>query len=577
MAQEETTNPLRSRNWRNILFLVMGLIALVLFVLVLRKVFDRVEPVEQVVSEETTWLTEPLAEDQLVDYHGHLRSKLSAGVTQENNAARAIFQAVGARALPAGVRKRVAQRLGLETDAVEADAYTDLVDFADNYPPEDLPAEMQISDEARKRMIELKEKIREQIDTYGLADEKVIAEYLEAREGSLAAAMSDQLDTATTRFWDRQDYAQLDQWIEEISHVLDQVRQATERSRFYLPMVDFGEKGPANLVSTCRVPRELMQELGLALLARAMRKGGDDWKSRAADIVAVHRLGRLVLQNWSMASTEAGMLLDHSAAKTSLALAALPESKPTFLGGFQQRLGGIEPAGPLAPHYHQGVRLMTLDYVNLVYRGRSSFGQAIPEDQLERQRALIDWNQSRSEFNDWFDRLMEIARIEDAAKRKEAAETFDEKLEARLAESARLDQERQSLWGRLSALVESRDQQRKALTKSFTSSMIAGAHMLLARRWGLINAGQESEARRALARLTAALRRRQAATGRYPERLETLVDEYIPAVPVDPFTGEALHYKLTEEGFVLYSVGVDLADDGGDPRKDLAVRYPSGS
>jgi hypothetical protein len=577
MAQEETKNPLRSRNWRNILFLVMGLIALVLFVLVLRKVFDRVEPIDQVVSEETAWLIEPLAEDGLVDYHAHLQSKLSAGVTEENNAARVIFQAVGAQALPAGVRDRVWQRLGLDPAAADTDAYTDLVDFADDYPPEDLPPGLQISDEARKRMIELKNKIREQIDTYGLADEKVIAEYLEAREGSLAGAMSEQLEAATTKLWDEQDYPQLAQWLGEVSGVLDQVLQATARERFYLPMVDFGEKGPANLVSTCRVPRELMQELGLALLARSMRKDREDWNARAADIVAVHRLGRLVLQNWSMASTEAGMLLDHSAARTALALATLPESKPTFLGDFQQRLAGIEPAGPLAPHYHQGVRLMTLDYVNLVWRGRSSFGQAIPEEQLAQQRALIDWNQARREFNDWFDRLMEIARIEDAAKRKEAAESFDERLEARLTETARLDRERQSLWGRLSALVNSREEQRKGLTRSFTDSMIGGAHMLLSRRWGLINAGQESEARRALAQLTAAVRRRQAATGRYPERLDTLTEDYIASVPVDPFTGQAMHYKRTDTGFLLYSVGVDLADNGGDEQEDLVVRYPSGS
>jgi hypothetical protein len=53
-----------------------------------------------------------------------------------------------------------------------------------------------------------------------------------------------------------------------------------------------------------------------------------------------------------------------------------------------------------------------------------------------------------------------------------------------------------------------------------------------------------------------------------PRELGELVPRYLEAMPIDPFSGQPLVYRLTEDGFVLYSVGKDGKDDGG--------RFPSG-
>jgi len=47
--------------------------------------------------------------------------------------------------------------------------------------------------------------------------------------------------------------------------------------------------------------------------------------------------------------------------------------------------------------------------------------------------------------------------------------------------------------------------------------------------------------------------------------LASLAPKYFDAVPLDPFSGKPLGYKRTENGFVVYSVGYDLDDDGGVP------------
>jgi hypothetical protein len=53
--------------------------------------------------------------------------------------------------------------------------------------------------------------------------------------------------------------------------------------------------------------------------------------------------------------------------------------------------------------------------------------------------------------------------------------------------------------------------------------------------------------------------------GVWPPNLEALVPTYLPHLPIDQFTGQPPRYRITVEGPVLYSVGVDRDDDGGLP------------
>jgi len=69
--------------------------------------------------------------------------------------------------------------------------------------------------------------------------------------------------------------------------------------------------------------------------------------------------------------------------------------------------------------------------------------------------------------------------------------------------------------------------------------------------------------RRALVAILAVLRY-QKDKGIYPDDLDTLLTaEYMREIPIDPYSGRPLGYRKTAEGFVLYSWGENLADDGG--------------
>lgn len=52
-------------------------------------------------------------------------------------------------------------------------------------------------------------------------------------------------------------------------------------------------------------------------------------------------------------------------------------------------------------------------------------------------------------------------------------------------------------------------------------------------------------------------------TGSYPATLDALVPTLLPSIPPDRFDGQPIRYRLTDSGPILYSVGVDKRDDGG--------------
>jgi hypothetical protein len=62
-----------------------------------------------------------------------------------------------------------------------------------------------------------------------------------------------------------------------------------------------------------------------------------------------------------------------------------------------------------------------------------------------------------------------------------------------------------------------------------------------------------------------ALRRYQLRHGSFPGDLSSLVPDFLPAAPRDPVDGKPMRYQLVGKSFLLYSVGEDGVDNGGDP------------
>jgi type II secretory pathway pseudopilin PulG len=76
----------------------------------------------------------------------------------------------------------------------------------------------------------------------------------------------------------------------------------------------------------------------------------------------------------------------------------------------------------------------------------------------------------------------------------------------------------------------------------------------------------EAEVERQMTLAAIALKRYQLRHGKLPSSLEALVPEFLPTLPYDYMSAKPLCYHLKTDGsYVLYSVGKDGKDDGGDP------------
>ena len=64
--------------------------------------------------------------------------------------------------------------------------------------------------------------------------------------------------------------------------------------------------------------------------------------------------------------------------------------------------------------------------------------------------------------------------------------------------------------------------------------------------------------------------------GRWPTSLDDLKAFGIPQVPVDPFDGQPLRYRVEDDGVTIYSVGENGIDDGGDLHRRGAMTVDLG-
>jgi len=92
---------------------------------------------------------------------------------------------------------------------------------------------------------------------------------------------------------------------------------------------------------------------------------------------------------------------------------------------------------------------------------------------------------------------------------------------------------------------------------------------LLGSQEDVINAMAECEARRAITESVLSVERFRRKYGTTPDSLSELVPEFVAKRPVDPFTGEPMITKRTAQEFLIYSVGRNRRDDGGDVGGDL--------
>lgn len=100
-------------------------------------------------------------------------------------------------------------------------------------------------------------------------------------------------------------------------------------------------------------------------------------------------------------------------------------------------------------------------------------------------------------------------------------------------------------------------------TRTIATGMISRSLLLTFAKTGVSAA--RGDACRRLVQLGTALAEYRSAEGKFPAKVEELVPRYLPAVPLDPFSGEPLRMVPHGRGVAVYSIGPDSKDHSSNP------------
>ncbi len=477
-------------------------------------------------SYETTRISEPLNDDGTVNYLAAINAQYSKGVTAQNNAAILLLQAAGPEILPPIIKDKLLAIFGMSALPSEGDY---LVRF--NTDAEDSEEAYEVPEEA--------------------------------------------LDAP----WSAEDYPQLADWLKANEKPLSLVTAASKRSRYYMPMLSSNE---SSLIVSVLVPiLSTHREISRALVSRAMLKlDSGDIEGAQADLLAVHRLARLVGQGPTLIDRLVGMAAESTACKGDNALATsnlLSSSQArTYLAKLQAlpALPSVTEAMDVCERFSlldnttyisrtdYKKQLLALLEMNLVDKRLFEANTQIDLSKIEKEKALqilempVDWNEILKRMNAWYDRMLDAAGKATFAQRMKAFEQISSELKA-LGNNA-TEQLRQLL------LTE----EKANATQAFGSLLIAIWAPDLS---GAVPMYNVTTMKLQASQVAMALAAYRAEHSRYPESLSKLCPKYFKTVPDDLFTAKPLDYRRTEKGYVLYSPGPTKYEKFKDTPQEIEI------
>jgi len=534
---------------RRRLWIVLGVIAVLVLV---RFTILAPQSSDIIVGHDTTWIDAPLSADGTVNYVAWLNRRCSRGVTAENNAAGLLIRALGPEeVLYESVRARIMKRLDMPPVAAEAKFFVSFGHYVNS------PAAAEHRSPPGKPV-----------------------------SGSASAPAADEiawhepLDRALEKPWGAKDDPVIAAWLKSNDEPLELVIAASRKSRYYIPMISAEEPPALAHVMVPMIAR--LESAAMALVARSMLKlHANDVESAWADLLAAHRLARVLAQGPTLIDRLMSMSVERVADEGTFGMVRSGKLSAAQARTCLADLQALKPMPDVVEVLDSCERLHMLDLVMLLKRQGSLSGVlgvlgASREDKgIDVSRVVgsspLDWNEMLRAVNRWWDRMIEIYR-KPYAERKSALKRFERELVDLETPSVGVWSVVKVIGMRIGGAPYQRTLTRIISDGLFKVLMPAVGSRMVTR--------QESAATYFnLTKLSLALVAFKADKGRYPIALDTLKGPYISEIPADVFSGRPLIYKRTEKGYLLYSVGENMKDDGGVEDKDadkddIAVRVP---
>ena len=477
-------------------------------------------------GKDTTYVNGPLDKHGYIDYETALNAEIGKGVTSETNAKALLMLALGPA--PEG------------GDGMPA-AYFKWLDIP--VPPKDGDYLVNLYKVAHDRL--------------GLSEEQMEALYeFQSR--------------ATNRVWTAKDAAPLAEWLKANEKPLAIAVEASKRPHYFNPLVSRREEGESsNLIGTLLPSVQKCREIASLLSCRAMLKLGEGKTDAAwADIIACHRLGRLMTRGATLIETLVGIAICQIASNATLTYLDRADLTSKQAMDRLKELRALPAVSPVADKIDLGERFMGLDALQMIRRGGNLDGQEKkPDAEARKALAAIDWTPAMRGLNSFYTRSSTAMRLPDRAAREKELDALEKELKE--LKKGRDDDDIQKLIKEAGAA--------KAVGEQLGNVLVALLAPAVRKVQQAHDRTVQTERNLHVAFAMAAYHKD---TGRYPEKLADLAPKYMAAVPDDLFAAKPLIYKPEGKGYLFYSVGPNGKDDGGrwydddPPGDDPNVRMP---
>jgi hypothetical protein len=479
------------------------------------------------ISKETTYITEPLRPDGYPDYVEALNQRMSEGVMPDDNAAVLLQRSVGPGEIPEGDRSKYFKQLGIEVLSDRGDYIASDGEIIERWRRDHLDASS------------------EEVDKLG-----------------------SQFGEAAQRPWKAEEFPLVAKWVARNETPLKLVADAARRKRCYFPLVR-GARGTEVLyASAVRHQIDGAREAATCLCVRSMMKiAQGDAEGAWQDVLTCHRLSRLIDQGPFVLDRLVAISIEFRACHADAILAHYGRPQAKIEQQMSADLSRLPSFKTPADILDVAERFVFLDAASDMARGqRVGFSAAVSEAALPE---LLDFDLILRVGNEWFDKSVAAARIEDRRLRAAAAKAVEDEFdkfyqEKKSPESLALDISTKGIKRGTSIHIAA---QLLSLTHPAVPPILQAetrCHMLQQLRDVSVN-----------------LASYRADVGHYPEKLDELVPKYRDAVPDDLLADKptAVRYRREKEAYVLWSPGMRKRDgfdkiqgDEPDENYDIVLR-----
>lgn len=371
--------------------------------------------------------------------------------------------------------------------------------------------------------------------------------------------LEQQMYECSERIWTANEFPVLAAYLAANQKALDSVVLASEKPRYFAPMLSDSE--PPRLLSASLVIERRLPYLAHALTARAMLRYADQEFSLALnDLRACHKIALLLATGspFDVSSAKAHIIdgLANRTAVTMLESGRLTgEQARTYLAEMQK----VAPLPPASFASDRGERVILHEEIALLKASDETLEEffEMPSDKIEPRRGTgLKLSDVR------FDLATKVAdAVHDNFVRALAIRSHAEQIE----EFHKLDRQYDK-W-----LDESEETSRKLLDSSNRDldivSRVIGETMAMSLRpwyWQRRTADDRMRTRRDLVKVGMALSAFHDDHNQYPEQLSDLMPIYLPNIPLDSFSDASFAYRrISAHQAQLTSWGANRQDDAG--------------